>query len=75
MNFKIYLFDNKKEEISKDYSLDCSLRVANAEMNEIITQPVQPETNEENDLDDLNQIKPSQTCIRRNKPGTTAQVS
>lgn len=41
-------------------------------MNELGNQAVQIET-DENEMNDLTQIKSSQTCIRRNQPGTPAQ--
>lgn len=42
-------------------------------MNELGNQAIQIET-DETEIDDLTQIKSSQTGIRRNKPGTPAQV-
>ena len=42
-------------------------------MNELGNQAIQIET-DETEIDELTQIKSSQTGIRRNKPGTPAQV-
>ena len=41
-------------------------------MNELANQVVQIET-DDTELDDLTQINSSRTCIRRNKPGCSAQ--